>query len=508
MAASAPKKTRERPGDADRYRVLLEIGHELAATLGEDELYNAIYRETAKAVEAAGFYISLHDQSRDLARIVFYADRGEIQRVDVAYRGSDSKVIRGQKALLENDGLEDRSLMVLGNGDSDVTRSAISAPMIHHGRVLGVISSQSYEPGAYDEDDLALLKGIADIAAVALENALQFKELERRRREAEKIEEIGRALASELDPEMVLGRVVDAALDVLRVDGASVWLTDGRGGLVCRVAASGGAVKLPKGLEWDIGGELERVLVDDRAPIVLENLAANDLVPAHLREHLPAGSAAGVPIEVEGQVVGVLTAGSKQPRRFGKDDTGVLQRLASQTSIALHNARLHANLTALSITDPLTHLPNRRRLQIHLDHEAAAARRGRALAIAVFDIDNFKHYNDTFGHVAGDEILKAFADVLSEENRAMNLVARYGGDEFVAALTDTTAEGANAYVARVERRVKTDERLAKFGIQVSAGVAAFDLDEMATVNDLIRAADADMYRRKAERTANRKAATR
>jgi diguanylate cyclase (GGDEF)-like protein len=90
----------------------------------------------------------------------------------------------------------------------------------------------------------------------------------------------------------------------------------------------------------------------------------------------------------------------------------------------------------------------------------------------------------------------------------MNLVARFGGDEFVAALTDTTAEGVNAYVERVERRVKTDEELARFQIRVSAGVAAFDLDEMATVNDLIRAADADMYRRKAERAASRKAASR
>jgi diguanylate cyclase (GGDEF)-like protein len=509
MAAS--NSQRERPGDAERYRVLLEIGHELAATLGEGELYEAIHRETARAVEAAGFYISVYDQSRDLARVVFYADRGEARRVDVAFRGSDSKVIRSQKATLENDGLEDRSLVVLGNEDTEVTevtRSAITAPMMHHGRVLGAISAQSYEPGAYTQDDLHLLQGIADIAAVALENALQFKELASRRREAEKIEEIGRALASELDPEMVLGKVVDAALDLLDVDGASVWLTDGRGGLVCRVAESGGSVTLPKGVEWDIAGEIERVLVDQRAPIVLDNLAATDLVPEHLRAHLASGSAVGVPIEVDGQVGGVLTAGSRQPRRFGQEDTAVLQRLASQTSIALHNARLYESLHSLSITDPLTQLPNRRRLQIHLDHEVAAARRGRALAIAVFDIDNFKHYNDTFGHVAGDEILRAFADVLAHENRAMNLVARYGGDEFVAALTDTTAGGVDAYVERVESRAKADETLARFGIHVSAGIAVFDLDDMATVNDLLRAADADMYRRKAESAAARRVESR
>jgi diguanylate cyclase (GGDEF)-like protein len=81
----------------------------------------------------------------------------------------------------------------------------------------------------------------------------------------------------------------------------------------------------------------------------------------------------------------------------------------------------------------------------------------------------------------------------------MNLVARYGGDEFVAALTDTTNDGVKSYVQRVTRRVKEDETLAKFGISVSAGTAQFDPDGMATVNDLLRAADADMYAQKAAR---------
>lgn len=489
-----------RPGDAERYRMLLHIGHKLAATLSEDDLYEEIYRETARALEASGFYIALHDQSRDLARVVFYADRGEVNRVDVAYRGSDSRVIRSRKAYLDNDDLRDGSLMVLGD-DADVAVAAITAPMIHHGRVLGAISAQSYEPGVYTEDDLDLLQGIADIAAVAVANALQFTELERRRREAEKMEEIGRALTSELDPEMVLGKVVEAALELLDVDGASVWLTVGKDGFVCRVAESGGDIRLPKGLEWDIKGDIARTLLDERHPVVLDNVASSDVVPDHIREHLATGSAVGVPIEADGRVTGMLTAGSRQPRRFDALDTAVLQRLARQGSVALQNARLHASLHSLSITDPLTRLPNRRRLQIHLDHEVAAARRGRALAIAVFDIDNFKHYNDTFGHVQGDDILKAFADVLCHENRAMNLVARFGGDEFVSVLTDTNAEGVRAYVERVRARAVANDVLVKFGIHVSAGIAEFDPDKRATVNDLLRAADGDMYRDKAERPA-------
>lgn len=491
---------------AERYRALLETGRTLSATLSAEELYAAIYRETARALDASGFYIALYDQSRDLARIVYYADEGEVRRVDVSYRGSDSEVLSTQRASLVSDDLAARSLLVLGEKKSPMPRSAISAPMIHNGRLLGAISTQSREPGVYAEDDLALLQGIADIAAVALDNALQFEELSRRRREAEQIEAIGRALTSELDPQEVLGKVIAAVLEVLDVDGAAVWLCEGRDGSMARVANAGGEISLPLGLHWKLEGELAEALLQQRRPYVLDDLATNDLLPAHVREHLTGGSAVGVPLAVAGGVAGILTAGSRQPRHFSPDDVGVLQRLASQGSIALENARLHETLHALSLTDPLTGLPNRRRLQIYLESEVAAARRGRPLALAIFDIDHFKHYNDTFGHVAGDDILKALAHILIDENRAMNLVARYGGDEFVAAMSESNVEGARHFVERVVARVERDEAMSQFGLTISVGVAEFDPDSMATMNDILRAADADMYQVKAERP--RRAASR
>ncbi len=502
---SRTDRTDASPQDADRFRTLLEASRTLGATLSPDELHEAIYRATSGAIDAPGFYLALHDQSRDLARVVYFAEKGAGQHADIPYRGSDSEVLTTQQAAIVGDEIGNGALLSLGEDGSEPTRSALVAPLMHGGRVLGAISAQSYEPDAYDDADLAMLEGLAGVAAVAIYNSQQFAELERRRREAEQLEEIGRALTSKLDPDQVVRLVISAVSEVLDVDGVAVWLRDPRHPDVCRVAESGGDIALPLGLAWHLEGVLLETLVDDREAILIDNLAApKHALPDNVAEHLTGGSAVGVPLVLGGQVEGILTAGSRQPRRFSHEDIAVLQRLASQACVALGNARLHASLHALSLTDPLTGLPNRRRLQIHLDHEVAAARRGRPMSIAVFDIDKFKHYNDTFGHIAGDEILRAVGHVLSEENRAMNVVARYGGDEFVSVLSETDLDGARHFVERVEKRMGEDETLAKFGISMSIGCAQFDSGTMASVNDVLRAADADMYEAKARRHAEQK----
>ena len=117
------------PVAGNRYGVLLQASRKLSATLSADDLYEAIYRETAAALDASGFYLALHDQSRDLARIVFYADDGEVERVDVSYRGSDSEVFRTQQASIVPDGLKDGSLLLLG-GDETKTGPLWAGPRI------------------------------------------------------------------------------------------------------------------------------------------------------------------------------------------------------------------------------------------------------------------------------------------------------------------------------------------------------------------------------------------
>lgn len=486
---------------ADRYRVLLDVGRILTGTLGIDDLFRTIYRETSRVLEAGGFYISLYDEERDLATVVFYADRGREQESEITYRGSESDVIRTGEPSMVTDRTEVDSLLVLRGPDEapdeEVTRSAISAPLRYKGRVMGAISAQSYEPESYGPEDVELLQGIADLAAVAIENARYVSEVERRRRESERVEEIGRAIARSLEGDEVLQKVIDAVLELLSADGAAVWLIDREG--VAEVAYSQGPVRVPEGLTWEMEPEMLSALTGDPGYVVVDDLAKVELPPA-VREHLAGGTGLGAPLIVEELVVGVLTAGSRRTQAFSQDDVHMLTRLAAQASVAMENARLHSDLQSLSLTDPLTGLPNRRHLAVHLERQLAAARRGRSLATVIFDLDNFKHVNDTLGHTEGDRILQRVGGILEREARSMNLVARYGGDEFISVLAETDAPGARAHADRIARSVAEDEALSAHGITLSYGIAVFD-PRMEGAEELVKAADEDLYRAKGRRLA-------
>lgn len=479
---------------SERYSVLLEIGRTLTGTLSDDDLYTAIYRETARVMEADGFYISLYDQESDRATIVFWADGGECRRSSLTYVGSESSVLRNGTPTMVSDNLGGQALLAVGQESGKVTRSSIAAPLRVRGRTVGAISAQSYRPFAYSRSDMELLAGIADLAAIATQNAAHVAELEQRRREAENMEEIVRALGSSLEVSKVLSRITEAACDLFAAEWAIVWLLDAG---TARVAAAMG--KAPEvGTEIPIGGEAINLLQSTRRPLRLEELAANQEALGELQDKLHVRSALTAPLPQVDGISGALMVGTAEDNPFSEEDFQLIDRLAGHAAVALHNAHHHENLQALSLTDSLTKLPNRRHLEMHLSREMAAAQRGRRLSVVIFDLDNFKQYNDTLGHLAGDAVLEAMGQVLATETRAMNLVARYGGDEFIAVLSDTPIEGARLHASRVREQVAKHPALGPHGITVSAGAWEYGKDT-PTIKDLLRAADEDMYRAKARK---------
>jgi diguanylate cyclase (GGDEF)-like protein len=158
----------------------------------------------------------------------------------------------------------------------------------------------------------------------------------------------------------------------------------------------------------------------------------------------------------------------------------------------LHRARQDAE--RLALTDHLTALPNRRYAILVLERAFAAALRGAAggpFCVALFDIDNFRDFNDRYGHAVGDAVLKGLAGVLSRYTRDMDLSSRFGGEEFLSVLLAGGEEGALVFAERIRKSVKELE-LSWGPITVSCGVAAFS-EQMGTMEELLGAADEALY---------------
>ena len=157
-----------------------------------------------------------------------------------------------------------------------------------------------------------------------------------------------------------------------------------------------------------------------------------------------------------------------------------------------------ASLRDQALTDPFTGLANRRAYEERIEEELLRAQRmGRSLALLLLDVDHLKQMNDTFGHAAGDQLLRAVADVLRSRTRGIDLAARIGGDEFILLLPETDSAGAKVALERLMEGI-AEQRIHGQPIQISAGVAVYP-DDGRTEKDLRQHADDDLYQNKRRR---------
>jgi diguanylate cyclase (GGDEF)-like protein len=193
-----------------------------------------------------------------------------------------------------------------------------------------------------------------------------------------------------------------------------------------------------------------------------------------------------VPVTAGGQTTGVLIVAWKaRTSQLTQRAVGAVETLADQAGVALEHMALLAELERLAATDPLTDLPNRRGWQRELGHLMQTARRtGKPLTVAMADLDHFKSYNDTHGHLAGDRFLHDFAVAARNSLRAVDTVARWGGEEFAIALPDCPHTEAVHVLDRVRGSVPEAQTC-------SIGYATWDTVE--TAEQLIRRADEALY---------------
>lgn len=382
------------------------------------------------------------------------------------------------------------------------------------------------------EQALRLFEASLPALSVLLGRFLDATQASRQRDQLNALAEVARAITQTRDMEAVLTRLATtiaavtdyefASLNVLSEDGHSLrfrCLNQSRW-------SSGPQAKLWR--EAVLTGDLDPTAADvvrTRQAVLIPDLQHDERLPADMREISRANllaSRAVLPLVYQDEVLGFLAVSSPRQRSFPSEEVQLLEGLAAQAAAAIKAVQNYEQLEAsreqlreyaarlresvemqhrLARTDPLTGIPNRRYVEESLTAQCARSHReGAPLSVALADVDDFKTINDTLGHASGDRVLIGLAQLARDTCRAMDVVGRYGGDEFIFVLPLAGLEQAATFAERLRGRVARKRlRLAAdrtAGVTVSVGVADFS-SRRADPDAILQSADEALYRAKA-----------
>ncbi len=366
-----------------------------------------------------------------------------------------------------------------------------------------LVASQLDESRSTDTIVAACVAGTVVLLAARTGLALStnWRVGERERRHAAQYKalyDVGLATSREQTLDEVIAAVTGHATALTRCDGAMLTLADPDGSFVIRALDRTGMPQLRDSVGDPLAG-IALECLETRELVVATRYAVHPRSTAAL--HGVIASALAVPLIAHGHLIGTITVYSGAPRLFVGETQRLLRLYAAQAAIAISNARLLSTTRELASHDPLTGLLNRRILVERLEAETAEARRhGDAFCVVLCDVDGLKAVNDTAGHLVGDEVLVRVAKSLRGGARTEDVVARFGGDEFVLLLPRTAIEDAQQLVGRLA--IELPEHTYMWGgvphalPRVSFGVASFPGDGLLA-DALIAAADARMYADKA-----------
>lgn len=314
---------------------------------------------------------------------------------------------------------------------------------------------------------------------------------------------VAQVVVSSLDLDEVLQNILHSAMAVMDMPAGTVALYDEETSMLELHAHAGLSDKFvtrnrwrvkPGGLTYEILDRGELFVINDTKTVVFFKN------PVAIEEGIR--SLIAVPLEIHKRTIGVLYLDDFKPREFFDEKLELLSILSSFATMSIDHARLHEKTQQLACTDGLTGLYNHRQFKkIFVDEVVRANRYNKTLSIILLDVDDFKKFNDTYGHPNGDIVLQETANLLQELLRDCDTLYRYGGEEFVAILPETPLSEAIKVAQRIRIFVETESPrflsgvTKTHGITVSVGVAALP-DDGQDAGSLLQSVDDLMYRAK------------
>jgi diguanylate cyclase (GGDEF)-like protein len=472
------------------YELLTDIGKAISSRLDQDEILRTIQIELGQIFDTSHFYIAF--QEGDEIRFELEVRDGRVlpKRTREARNAFTEYVIRtGEPLLIRSDLEAARKRLGISHVPKRPAKCLIAAPILLGNRPTGIMVAMNPDREyVFEQRDLDVLVTAAGQVSVAVENARLFADEQRRSRQLAFLNNVSRTAISSDDPVHMLGQIASEIQKNFSFDHIGIGLLD-HGTKEVEIKAEAGTNAQAKGKRIPLGaGILGRVARTGERALV------QNALPGNLSGVLPDSRAVlCIPITYSEQLLGVLNVESRSENAFSPQDVLILNTLADLLATALHNAFVFQKLQQQSITDGLTGIKTRRFFWEALSAEwKRASRSGRPFSVVLIDLDKFKGVNDTMGHFEGDLVLARVGRLLEQKSRQSNVVARYGGDEFIVLMPETDAEQAQVLAERLRQWLAGDPMLAEHHITGSFGVASFPMHGFS-IEDIIRVADAGMY---------------
>ncbi|MCL2725691.1 MAG: sensor domain-containing diguanylate cyclase [Polyangiaceae bacterium] len=379
-------------------------------------------------------------------------------------------------------------------------RALAAIPVADDGIVRGVLALDRVDNRAFTPREHELAAQAARYCLRAIQNERVFVQLERAKVEQGKLYRAAQALGAAFSEKDVLEAGVRAAREIASFDLAAVTVWDEKARMheVCAAKSEAGNVEDLVGQRFKPNTGLVSMVVTNRFPLPYKG----EFDKTHqvvLTRRLPwpnIPSLLVLPLLHHGRALGTLILGAKRRHAFGDTVRPTLEVLASHLAVSLSNARMVQRLETMATTDGMTGLLNKRSMLEQATAKVAAASRfRRKLSVLIADIDFFKKVNDTYGHDVGDVVIKGLGDILKRQKRTTDVVARFGGEEFVVLCEQTNEDGAKLLGERIREELeKTTFHSANGQLKVtcSVGIATFP-EAGATWDDLFKAADEALY---------------
>jgi len=358
------------------------------------------------------------------------------------------------------------------------------------------------------ESDTGEVIGIEGIMHDVTEKNQLEEELLMEKKKLEQLLEFDEVISPVKDFDELVDCVVERTAKILEVMKCSLMVLDDETGTLSIAGARGLSDQVVKETRVKPGEMIAGAVVKEGQPLLVRNIEYDRKFQRANRPTYLGRSFMIVPITLGERVVGVINVSDKIRKNglnkeakmnyeevFGDVDLRILCAIAREVSVAFENVRLYKELSSLAVTDPLTHIYNYRQFSKSLDYEIKRCRRNNILlCIIMIDIDDFKPYNDAFGHLEGDSLLRNLGQIFRDQLREVDIVCRYAGDEFAIILPDTDIEGAK----RAAQKIR--DAVGKFSfrkeVTLSLGVASYV--DGVTQYRLIQKADKALYKAKQE----------